>query len=323
MATPSGQQAPVSFFDGEFRDFDELAEAIEGWDLDWEQLDRGRLEAKLQQIHTSSALLSRVHFSRQFHQRGGSPSGFLTFGILRDGTAEVNWCGRGASSRDLLAFPTGGEYESMSQPGFSANTLSFSEDLLDRLARSLDLPKMKDLLSGSDQLIATAPGAMTEIRETLRSVFNSAGAEPAVLLRTDFRRQLEVEIPTLLLKAIGPREKTGRMLSSVGRSRVARRAVALIAERADVPLTVQQLCADLETSERTLQYAFREQFDVTPKQYLQSVRLNGVRKDLRRSGSTTRIADVANRWGFWHLGQFANDYRRHFGELPSETLSRA
>jgi len=51
------------------------------------------------------------------------------------------------------------------------------------------------------------------------------------------------------------------------------------------------------------------------------VRLSGVRRDLRRAEAGVKIADVANRWGFWHLGQFAADYRRQFCELPSETLA--
>jgi hypothetical protein len=34
------------------------------------------------------------------------------------------------------------------------------------------------------------------------------------------------------------------------------------------------------------------------------------------------LADIANKWGFWHLGQFAEDYRLLFGELPSETYGR-
>ena len=34
-------------------------------------------------------------------------------------------------------------------------------------------------------------------------------------------------------------------------------------------------------------------------------------------------ANVAHRWGFWHMGQFARDYRRLFGELPSETRDTA
>jgi len=34
----------------------------------------------------------------------------------------------------------------------------------------------------------------------------------------------------------------------------------------------------------------------------------------------TKIGTIANRCGFWHMGRFAADYRRLFGELPSETL---
>jgi transcriptional regulator GlxA family with amidase domain len=35
-----------------------------------------------------------------------------------------------------------------------------------------------------------------------------------------------------------------------------------------------------------------------------------------------KIADAANAWGFWHMGQFAKDYRTLFGELPSQTRAR-
>lgn len=52
-------------------------------------------------------------------------------------------------------------------------------------------------------------------------------------------------------------------------------------------------------------------------------RLNGVRKILRKiDPDAIVIADVANRWGFWHMGQFAQDYSKLVGELPSETLRR-
>ena len=34
------------------------------------------------------------------------------------------------------------------------------------------------------------------------------------------------------------------------------------------------------------------------------------------------VQDAAARWGFWHLGQFSRDYKRQFGELPSQTLKQ-
>jgi AraC-like DNA-binding protein len=35
------------------------------------------------------------------------------------------------------------------------------------------------------------------------------------------------------------------------------------------------------------------------------------------------VGDVAAKFGFWHSGQFAADYWRAFGELPSVTLGRS
>jgi AraC family transcriptional regulator, ethanolamine operon transcriptional activator len=48
-----------------------------------------------------------------------------------------------------------------------------------------------------------------------------------------------------------------------------------------------------------------------------------VRRGLREAEAGATVQDVAARWGFWHLGQFSLDYKKHFFELPSETLSRA
>jgi len=32
------------------------------------------------------------------------------------------------------------------------------------------------------------------------------------------------------------------------------------------------------------------------------------------------VQEAAAGWGFWHLSELAADYRRQFGELPSQTL---
>ena len=35
------------------------------------------------------------------------------------------------------------------------------------------------------------------------------------------------------------------------------------------------------------------------------------------------ITEIAGRWGFSHMGRFAVEYRKRFGEPPSQTLRRA
>jgi AraC family ethanolamine operon transcriptional activator len=107
------------------------------------------------------------------------------------------------------------------------------------------------------------------------------------------------------------------------RDRAVRRAVAYIEENAQEPIHLRDLCLITGASERTLRYGFLERYGVSPKAYLQAFRLNGVRKKLRRADpASTKVAEIANHWGFWHMGKFAADYRRLFGELPSETINR-
>jgi len=63
-------------------------------------------------------------------------------------------------------------------------------------------------------------------------------------------------------------------------------------------------------SDRTLLRLFQDRFHVSPKAYLNRLRLNGTHQELRRADTMKgRISDIANRWGFWHMGQFAADYR--------------
>jgi AraC family ethanolamine operon transcriptional activator len=89
------------------------------------------------------------------------------------------------------------------------------------------------------------------------------------------------------------------------------------------PITVLELAQASGSCVRTLEYVFRDYFNVTPKTYLKSRRLVAVRHELLRSlPSESLINEIANRWGFWHMSQFAADYRRFFGELPTETLNR-
>lgn len=99
-------------------------------------------------------------------------------------------------------------------------------------------------------------------------------------------------------------------------------ALDYLQEHEHETVTVGEICAGTGVSWRTLNRAFLERFGIGPKGYLQRLRLTGVRAKLSTCPGNTVIADVANEWGFWHMGQFARDYRGLFGELPSETLRR-
>jgi AraC-like DNA-binding protein len=74
---------------------------------------------------------------------------------------------------------------------------------------------------------------------------------------------------------------------------------------------------------RTLMKHFETFRGVSPMQYLRRARLERVNEALRAGEDGRTISDLAMTWGFTHMGRFSAEYRRHFGETPSETLKRA
>jgi AraC-like DNA-binding protein len=99
--------------------------------------------------------------------------------------------------------------------------------------------------------------------------------------------------------------------------------LAVDAMRADPArqFSVRDLARLSGVSVRALQAIFHRHTGLTPIAYLREVRLACAHDVLRRCrpGQTT-VAQVANRWGFGHLGRFAAAYRERYGTAPSQTL---
>lgn len=101
------------------------------------------------------------------------------------------------------------------------------------------------------------------------------------------------------------------------------RALAYLRDRESEQVTMTELCQAAGVSARTLAYAFRSTLDISPLGFLRRRRFHGVRQQLLTSSpDTARVADIALDQGFYELGRFASEYRRLFGERPSETLRR-
>lgn len=104
--------------------------------------------------------------------------------------------------------------------------------------------------------------------------------------------------------------------------RVVREAVDFIERNLSRPISVQDVAEAAGVSLRTLQAFFAEDLQQTPSAFIRNRRLERVRADLADAppGSATTVTNVANRWGFTHLGRFATKYHERFGESPSQTL---
>jgi AraC family ethanolamine operon transcriptional activator len=106
-------------------------------------------------------------------------------------------------------------------------------------------------------------------------------------------------------------------------AQLVRKVRQFLMDNSDRAISVPELCTAFQVSRRTLQYAFDRVIGMGPNAYLKILRLNGVRRDLMRRDKNISIQQAASDWGFWHLSQFAKDYRTLFRELPSATMKRA
>jgi AraC-like DNA-binding protein len=101
-----------------------------------------------------------------------------------------------------------------------------------------------------------------------------------------------------------------------------KRAVDYLEAHLDSPLTVADLVAASQVAGRTLFQHFRAFKGTSPMRYLRNARFAKVRDSLLRTEPEEGVTAIATACGFTHMGRFALEYRRRFGERPSDTLRR-
>jgi AraC family ethanolamine operon transcriptional activator len=293
----------------------ELEAASPGWDVRYEQLGTGRCRCRHASLTTPRLQLCVESWSLGMLKTGRGPRGSVAFLVPLGRTGASRLQGRPASAGDVLVVFDGDEFDYRSDGPARLVCLNIERAALEqhvrtRLGSSLGELRLQGRLSG-----LRAHAAFPRL---CRSVVAS---DPNGLSRASGSLHgLEAKLVKALLRGDGgPREPEP---PSRGRS-LARKAEAWLRENLAEPPTIAVLCAALQSSERTLHEAFREHLGTTPKAYLKTLRLNAAHHDLLRAVGKTRVTDVALDWGFLHFGWFSQDYRRLFGETPSETLQRS
>ncbi len=101
-----------------------------------------------------------------------------------------------------------------------------------------------------------------------------------------------------------------------------KRAIGFLRAALRRPISMADLVRHCGVPARTLSQHFRSFLDVSPMHYLRRLRLAAAREALLAGAPGISVTEVAKRYEFHHFGRFAGQYRRCFGEPPSETLRR-
>jgi AraC family ethanolamine operon transcriptional activator len=170
-----------------------------------------------------------------------------------------------------------------------------------------------------------AGGFIALMRAYYQQISQILNKQPSLLMQPQMQSLIAEDFYPLLIDTIGKGVKQkGQRIKTYRRYSLVRQAEDIAQSYLDKPLTLKQLCDDLETSSTALYYGFQDVFGMSPMAYIKTQRLNGVRRALKTANpQTTMVMGIAQQWGFWSPNHFCGDYKKMFGELPSETLRRS
>jgi len=305
-----------------FDSFEEFTELVNAWNADFRQLDAEQYKSNIFQASVGDMLISSARLGCHVEQHGETPGGMHTFAVPDIDSSEMYWFGHTVGQDTLLVFPAHREIDVFTRPGFNVMTFSIPEELLLSLFESKGILGLEKTLGREEKVIQSQPVLLNSLRYLLRTM-------PEILKNSLNNHVLTVEIQDQILSILIQILDDSKPESSVhqqNKHMTLKRALDYIHDHADAdrPLRVTDICKIARVSERCLQNIFKQKLGMTPKNYLTGYKLYEAHRELwRAEPNLAHVSDIANNWGFWHMGHFAADYRRMFGELPSDTLKRA
>ena len=317
----NGNIEQTQVFQQGFSNFETFSNVLRGYDLELQQLDRGSFSANLQQIQCGNIFINHIATTRRFEVFGNPPPGLRTFGVPTNRCLPFTWRNKYSNGNTLQIYKPGTELEMITHPFFEAIDVSITEESFNVLMHRRELPELDEILN-KREMVSCNPVKLQQLRTTLHSVCATLDNDPDLLNRSPALQEIiQHEVPFLLAQTLMSSEDQLTNIAPAKRTHALKTAIDYIKTTPRESIALNRFCRETGINERTLQRAFRDQYGVSPKSYAQAFHLNNVYKSLKRShpGSTS-IFEVASSFGYTHMGQFARDYRRHFGELPSDTL---
>ncbi|MCK1723598.1 helix-turn-helix domain-containing protein [Bradyrhizobium sp. 141] len=321
-ATPTIQDSAASLFQASSTDVDEHCAALGRWRLSYDQISAGAFKGSFTQLSLPRLDVFREITSQQVRQYGQLGAGSFGIGLPWHGDGEINCDGANATGAQVIAC-IDAEVDMCTPKAFELRGVVASAALIEQLAASLDIALPRRAWHRL-QVIEMAEAPVARLRAHLTAIHETITTAPGLFDDPATRQALEDALLVEIMDMLPTARPSDPGRSAAARRRTVDRARELMHGSGDRSLSLLEVCTAVGASPRKLGYCFQEVLGTSPMHYWRAMRLNRVRRDLKRAGGAgTSIYDVAVQHGFWHFSQFSLDYKRHFAELPSETLRRA
>ncbi|HUP98758.1 MAG TPA: helix-turn-helix domain-containing protein [Usitatibacter sp.] len=288
-----------------FPDSDEAAASISGVEVEFSLLAPKQCDWSLLEARLGDMLITSGRTGARLAANGATDRSMGSFLLPRGPDAQWTVNGLPVTRDTVMYLAPGADHIAMlGQP--------LGWDLL-----QAPVGTFGPTLEANTGVTAFIPGAagLERLRAAVRGTVLLARTQPHLLEMDNVRNRLRAMVLHALRESLpGAAEN-----AAPRHAHLAARLNELLA--AGEEIYIEDLCASLAVSERSLRRHFLELVDTSPARYLRLRRLHLARRALRDAGGgALNVTRVSAAYGFFDQGRFAADYQRLFGELPSQTL---
>jgi AraC-like DNA-binding protein len=244
--------------------------------------------------------------------------GWASLGLMR-GKTESCFHGFAVEPGVLVCNPPGEGIDGQIAPGFECTAVNVPLSLWEQCRELAGVQRSSFGSVVAHRLPPALYANFVHRLRAIRSQLRSARTPEAMFVASLAAKEITTELATLAWQ-LSAAPESPRRDALRNRTRLARRAETWMRERLADAVQVPDACQALRVSRRELEYAFRWTFDTSPRDFLQALRLNAIRRALQHGdGESETVSRLALDHGITHFGRFSQHYRTLFGESPSET----
>ena len=297
-------------------DIEECQEIVYPWDVILRQMSPGRFHGQMDYVQVNGLLIYRENWTRSVHASGTTPAGYFMLGTTLKPDNRTSWCGSDLSTSNL-AFGSPASETEFTTPDDACHTVILVPEF--QMQSVFGEEAIDAALAQNQCHLAVNPQLGRSLITRVDRLINEYQAHPERLTDTRECAAVESQLMGDLAEIFTGEGTTVERVTKSQRRRAFLRAVNMGDELKE-SVTVPELAAAAGVSQRILELAFHESIGITPRKYLRWRRMQNVFADLCAGDLATTVTKVAGHWGFTELGRFAVEYKKLFGQSPSETL---
>ncbi len=281
------------------------------WNLEHMQMEKGSALGSLLVVHTPRMQFDRSLYSHALLIKGGFPANSILIGYAKTNSV-ITFQNKQTKPHEVKLLRSGDEIDFLANGASETITICieesyFSQAFYDYFGQTIEKSIRDKCLLIDPQMLSEFTGGIDRWIAYLKEEHTHTAPDYDVMESQILRHIFSCMV-------FMPEGKEYAKFQ-------VKRARDLLHKSLYEPLNIASFAKELNISERLLHQAFKSNYGITPKKYLQNLRMHKIKQELLLSDpAVDTICDIAHQYGYFNQSSFCDAYKKMFGELPSHAL---